>query len=744
VHRLSPAYLALKKEAEREAMGRERKARLARQPEVLAAYEARMAEREAVIARVEKRFRKPFREFTRKDYAAWMEGLDLGRDEDLFAWSHVTGIPVLALSRTSSFFSSNTHLLADVEAALRMTRRESYALKTEADKETLQPIVKDASGRALPLRDLPEAVLLPTGRTHGFWHFADFVEGRTQHAVLAPFLIPFGDLPYRDAIDGWIRALPLSVVQVYRGKGIYFTPLPGRSFAPTMPCSNTTYKSNVGMQTGLWIEIRSGPLSGTAQNFVHEFGHILDYVILQGGYGGYRAPHQFPGFRKALPAKERVFGIRDDKVPQTPYGYVSRYARTNAQESFAEHFRAYVLEREAFRTKAEAEDAQGHPELMRKYRFMERLLDETPTRLRRLSPAFLEQDARWSDTRGRIRRLEKAREVLGAEAPKAIDGLIEALMATAFEEQTKRAAAAEAALVRKVTRAVRRVRDRERADQALAAILGMTLELKADRGATSGAPAFTATVRGADEGTVKGTLRIDAHTPGRLGPPAEAGAFELSAGSTRRLRWTPEAGEDLAPFVAVATAELEWDKRRFVLTSQIACRPSIPAWNVVGPFANPGGATGDVAHPPEAGVDLAATYAGAGGRALAWTACRRPDSARLDAEFVLDLAARLGAHEDVAAYAVVWAHAPKAMDARLALGSADGAVAWVNGERVFAWLEGRRAYRSRAHSVPIRLRKGANEILVKVTLASKAWRFCAHLTAPDGGPLGAVRYTLEP
>ncbi|MHC4934381.1 MAG: hypothetical protein ACYTGV_19585, partial [Planctomycetota bacterium] len=340
MHRLSPEFLALQEEQRKQQVEEERGERAERQAEVLAEYLARFAERDAAVARVTKRFGKPFHEFTRRDYAAWLGGLDLGRDADLWEWSHVTGIPVLALCRTSSFFSSNTHLLADVQAALRMTARESYALKTEVEKTTGLPVVKAPSGAALPLRDLPEGILLRTARTRSFWHYEGFREARTVPEVLAPYLLPFGDLPYRDAIDGWIRMLPLSVVQIYRGKGIYFTPLRGRSFAPTMPASNTTYKSNVGMQTGLWVEIRSGPLAGTAENFVHEFGHIVDYVILKGGYGSYRAPHQFPELRKLLPEKQRVFGIRDDEVPRTPWGYVSRYAMTNAQESFAEHFRA--------------------------------------------------------------------------------------------------------------------------------------------------------------------------------------------------------------------------------------------------------------------------------------------------------------------------------------------------------------------------------------------------------------------
>ena len=40
--------------------------------------------------------------------------------------------------------------------------------------------------------------------------------------------------------------------------------------------------------------------------------------------------------------------------------------------------------------------------------------------------------------------------------------------------------------------------------------------------------------------------------------------------------------------------------------------------------------------------------------------------------------------------------------------------------------------------------EAAWEAVREVTLASKAWRLGAHLTARDGGPLEGLRYALEP
>ncbi|MCP5110039.1 MAG: hypothetical protein GY953_04315, partial [bacterium] len=189
---------------------------------------------------------------------------------------------------------------------------------------------------------------------------------------------------------------------------------------------------------------------------------------------------------------------------------------------------------------------------------------------------------------------------------------------------------------------------------------------------------------------------------------------ELAAGVAKRAAWKPDIGQDLAAFVAVATADLAWGEHRFVLKSEVTCRPSIPVWNIIGPFDNPGGATSDIQHPPETKVDLSATYMGQKGEQIGWKPVQRPAETKLHTEFVMDLRSLLGQAENVAAYAVVWAHAPKATDALFAFGSADGAVVWVNGERKFAWLKARRDYQPRTNSVPIRLKKGANEILVKV------------------------------
>ena len=123
------------------------------------------------------------------------------------------------------------------------------------------------------------------------------MDSEINYEVIGPYLIHFNDLPYCTALGEWIRSIPLNTVKAYRGKAIYLTNVQGRSFSTTMPVSNTTYKLHTGLKTGVWIEMRSDGNAGTAKNFIHELGHVFDYVVLGGGYGSYRDNYQFPEFR---------------------------------------------------------------------------------------------------------------------------------------------------------------------------------------------------------------------------------------------------------------------------------------------------------------------------------------------------------------------------------------------------------------------------------------------------------------
>jgi hypothetical protein len=158
----------------------------------------------------------------------------------------------------------------------------------------------------------------------------------------------------------------------------------------------------------------------------------------------------------------------------------------------------------------------------------------------------------------------------------------------------------------------------------------------------------------------------------------------------------------------------------------------IREWQVIGPFAlyPEGGQAGEVpagfdtAYLPEPRVDLGARYAGAPGE-VAW----KPVAAEPDG--YVDLRANVQPSEAMVAYAATTVTAKRAAEALLTLGSNDGAKVWVNREQVYAKHVGRGA-RAHEEQIPIRLREGPNQILLKIENWGSAWGFYVAIVDFDG------------
>ena len=85
----------------------------------------------------------------------------------------------------------------------------------------------------------------------------------------------------------------------------------------------------------------------------------------------------------------------------------------------------------------------------------------------------------------------------------------------------------------------------------------------------------------------------------------------------------------------------------------------------------------------------------------------------------------LGLETHCFAYAVVTLISPAAQKAELLLGSDDGVAAWLNGEAVHANLQALRPLSPDQDRAAVRLKTGANVLLVKISQATEAWGFCA-------------------
>lgn len=98
--------------------------------------------------------------------------------------------------------------------------------------------------------------------------------------------------------------------------------------------------------------------------------------------------------------------------------------------------------------------------------------------------------------------------------------------------------------------------------------------------------------------------------------------------------------------------------------------------------------------------------------------------------------------ENCVAYLKTWIIAPQAGDALLLIGSDDGVQAWLNGTVVLANNTDRPATVDE-DTAAIKLKQGANLLLLKITQGGGGWSACARLVSPEGAPLAGVRCDLQ-
>ena len=82
--------------------------------------------------------------------------------------------------------------------------------------------------------------------------------------------------------------------------------------------------------------------------------------------------------------------------------------------------------------------------------------------------------------------------------------------------------------------------------------------------------------------------------------------------------------------------------------------------------------------------------------------------------------------------------APQDCDAQLLLGSDDGVKAWLNGAVVHSNNTDRFAVPDQDRA-PIKLKKGPNLLLLKITQGGGGWLACARVVSRDGAPIPGLR-----
>ncbi|RJO63032.1 MAG: hypothetical protein C4523_21390, partial [Myxococcales bacterium] len=197
-----------------------------------------------------------------------------------------------------------------------------------------------------------------------------------------------------------------------------------------------------------------------------------------------------------------------------------------------------------------------------------------------------------------------------------------------------------------------------------------------------------------------------------------------------RLLVSPKSGFEVRQLAAWCVHEAAWTTGEpEAIAAALAPMGIVTRWLVAGPFDNEGGVGFDAVYPPEQGYDPEATMDGKE-RPVSWRSF--PDVNRLTG--YQDFADVYTSSTQSVAYAWGRVFAPRAMSAVLLIGSGGSLKAWLNGRLAAAWPEDRPARRWQS-AYRVNLKKGVNDILVKVGGREADWGFRLALLDRAGRPL---------
>lgn len=190
----------------------------------------------------------------------------------------------------------------------------------------------------------------------------------------------------------------------------------------------------------------------------------------------------------------------------------------------------------------------------------------------------------------------------------------------------------------------------------------------------------------------------------------------------------PKLAAEVATQVLAQCKSADIVKRAWALRGQLKSAAAfIQDWLVSGPYRQ-AGATGaeavfNIAFAPEKP-----------GAAVQWKPVPRAD--------MINLLGLFPDQASCAAYLKTKIIAPEDGEAALLLGSDDGVKAWLNGAVVHSHNMDRGAVVDQ-DMAPIKLKKGANELMLKVTQGGGGWAVCARIVTTDGLPIPGLQAQAE-
>ena len=221
-----------------------------------------------------------------------------------------------------------------------------------------------------------------------------------------------------------------------------------------------------------------------------------------------------------------------------------------------------------------------------------------------------------------------------------------------------------------------------------------------------------------------------------LKDPATRGEAELALLAVARavVGAAPAEAEAAAKRLATQTKSAAVRKQAAAIAQAAALLADyVTAWQVTGPYTETGkdgAALIDVAFPPET----------PDAKGVAWRPL--PVATGGKQPWMLELHPLFGG-PDRAAYVRTWIHADTAGPALLEFGTDDGSKVWLNGKLVHADGTGGAATPGE-HKVRVKLLKGWNPLVLKITQYSGPWQFCLRIRGAKGEKLSGLRVRPAP
>ena len=147
----------------------------------------------------------------------------------------------------------------------------------------------------------------------------------------------------------------------------------------------------------------------------------------------------------------------------------------------------------------------------------------------------------------------------------------------------------------------------------------------------------------------------------------------------------------------------------------------LTSWHALGPFA----LKDKLPFEANREVNLSATSVGLQGKPVSWRLLATADPAT----GMVDVGKAYGTLDNASIFGYAEVPSAEARPAFLAVGSDDTLTVWLNGARVYLF-DKRRGYKPETDRVAVKLKKGANRLVVQVGNAGGPWQYSVGVTAP--------------